>query len=199
MNKVNEYLNISPNDLMKMTRKELSDVVSTLASAGNKRLRRLEQSELGKESFAYQNVQKSVRKGDRANFSVKGKNLNQLRNEYKNVANFLNQKTSSVTGWKKELKNIKERIGKKDISANELTSFFSMYRKLEELNPTVIQSYGSTETQRLLSKTMRENPYSSDDEILKIMEENLTDIYESEQRYMLDDDDYDEFDDLYDE
>lgn len=199
MNKVNEYLNISPNDLMKMTRKELADVVSTLASAGNKRLRRLEQSELGKESFAYQNVQKSVRKGDKANFSVKGKNLNQLRNEYKNVANFLNQKTSSVTGWKKELKKIKERIRKKDISAGELSHFFKLYRKLEELNPSVIQSYGSTESQQLLSQTLKENPDSNDEDILEKMEENFTKIYEEKQRFMMSDEDDEELDDIYDE
>ena len=200
MNKnVNELLNLSPEDILRMSRKELAEVTSILASAGNKRLRRLEKAPLGTESFAYQNVQKSVRAGEQTKFSVKGKTLNQLRNEYASVRNFLKRKTSSVSGWKKEVKKIKERVGFKDSSGKSLNDFFKLYRKLEELNPSIVERYGSTETQRLLNRVITQNEDLSDDEILDIMNNEVNQIYENMQKYEMEDDEYDEFDDLFDE
>ena len=199
MNKnVNELLNLSPEDILKMSRKELAEVTSILASAGNKRLRRLEKSPLGTESFAYQNVQKSVRAGEKTNFSVKGKTLNQLRNEYASVRDFLKLKTSSSTGWKKEVKKIVKRVGFKNVREGTLSDFFKLYRKLEEMNPTMVKNYGSTESQQMLNMVMKDNEEMSDDELLEYMESNFETIYEEMKRKELESED-EKFDDLPDE
>ena len=89
-----DLINISPETLNKMTAKELKSVVQIMVSAGNKRIRRLEQTERGTNAPAYQ---KYLERGTK--FSTKGKNLNELRNEYKNIKSFLSSKTSTVKGF----------------------------------------------------------------------------------------------------
>ena len=116
MSKVETLLNVSPEQLMQMSRKDLATNVSILASAANKRLKRLEQAGVYSPSLEY--VQRHGGK-----FSVAGKNKNQLMIEYFRVQAYMESKTSSVRGaraWQKNVKNaVTEAITKRQQPKNK--------------------------------------------------------------------------------
>lgn len=173
--KVDKYLNMSNYDVEKMTRKQLSDMVTVLNSAANKRLRRLEKTPMGTESVPYQNAMK------RGGFSVKGKNINQLRNEFKAVREFMGAKTSSVKGWKKFRKETAKRIGGGfDNSDNEMR-FWKLFRLIRQADPGAVAAAGSDTVLKELRKTMRQYPDKTDEDILRYTLDNLTKMYEENQ------------------
>ena len=102
--KVKEILNLSDVQINKMTRKELAQVTSILASAANKRIARIEKA--GVTSPAVSNV-----KSHEGRFSVKGKNTNQLRGEFARARNFMNNVTSTVKGAKSSARQIEKNLG----------------------------------------------------------------------------------------
>lgn len=91
--KLPDILTMDWEDVRGLSRRELSKVVSQMASAANKRLRRFEAK--NEVSPAYRYAEKA---GD---FSVAGKNLNQLRSEYVRAKTFLQQETSSLRQWER--------------------------------------------------------------------------------------------------
>ena len=185
MAKIEDLLNLDIDDVQRMSRKELASVVSQLASAANKRLTRLELSETGTLSPAYQQATKRAER-----FSVSGKNVNQLRNEYKNVAQFLKRSTSSVSGWNRVRKKTYERIGGKFKTAEQEKRFWEAYRKLESGHHSDVMGYGSTETQRMVRREY--DTGKSDEEIMEAMMDRLDEEYEAAQTEMREEfDDYD--------
>ena len=89
---IKDILKMPIQQINSMNRADLSAVASRLVSASNKRIRRLEASPNGKMSPSYLSYKKRGKP-----FSVKGKDVNQLRNEMKQMKKFLSQKTSSVS------------------------------------------------------------------------------------------------------
>ena len=144
MGKIDDILNIDINDLNRMTKKQLSDVVRQLSKTANQRIYRLKRTKTGTLSPAYHHVEK---RGE--NFGVKGKTLNQLRNEYADLKKFLKMKTSTVSGWDKIRKETYNRIGT-DFAGVDEARFWNLYRKLEQLDYGSVQNVGSTTTQRML-------------------------------------------------
>ena len=171
MGKIDDLLNIDINDLNRMTKKQLSNVVGRLSKLANQRIHRLKQTETGILSPAYHHVEKRGK-----NFGVKGKTLNQLRNEYADVKNFLKMKTSTVSGWNKVRKETYNRIGT-DFAGVDEVRFWNLYRKLEELDYGSVQNVGSTTTQRMLRQELEQNS-GDDDDILSAMEKRITGEYE---------------------
>ena len=102
--KVKEILNLSDVQINKMSRKELAQVTSILASAANKRIARIEKA--GVTSPAVANV-----KAHDGKFSVKGKNTNQLRGEFARARNFMSNVTSTVKGAKSSARQIEKNLG----------------------------------------------------------------------------------------
>ena len=102
--KVKEILNLSDVQINKMSRKELAQVTSILASAANKRIARIEKA--GVTSPAAANV-----KAHDGKFSVKGKNTNQLRGEFARARNFMSNVTSTVKGAKSSARQIEKNLG----------------------------------------------------------------------------------------
>ena len=90
--KITDILDKPWEDIRSLSRRELSQMVSQLSSAANKRLKRF--SEKGEVSPAVRYAEKAGK------FSVAGKNLNQLRAEYVRAKTFLQQETSTVRQWK---------------------------------------------------------------------------------------------------
>lgn len=173
---IKQLINLDITDIQRMNRRELAGVVSTLASAANKRLRRLEVSDVGNMSPAYQQAQNRGKL-----FSVVGKNVNQLRNEYKAVTQFLKRKTSTVKGWKKVREEILSRIGGAFPSANTEKLFWEAYRKIESGEYGAVKSYGSTETQRLLRQEIVKDDWISIDDLIEKMIHHLDAEYEKQQ------------------
>lgn len=171
---VEDLINLDINAVQRMTRQELARVVSTLSSAANKRLNRLQQSPVGNLSPAYQ---QALKRGQR--FSTAGKNVNQLRNEYKDVTQFLKRKTSTIGGWNKVRKETMSRIGGSFSNADEERRFWELYRKLESSELGGVMSYGSTETQRLLRQEMTQG--GGDDSIIANVIAKLDEEYVKQQ------------------
>lgn len=110
--------------------------VSRLASLANKRLKRLEASNLT-DSPAYQ---KWV-EGGKVKFSVKGKDFNQLQAEMSKLNSFVNSKTSTIRGLNGVLKDMAANTGIRYKNMTELRSkagkFFELSSKVEQYLRTV--------------------------------------------------------------
>lgn len=161
---IKELLNMSSLEVAKLSRQELARVVSQLASAGNKRLRRLENTPMGTESRPYKNAMKVGK------FSVAGKNQGQLQNEFKRVSEFLKTNTSTVSGWKAEKARVYKRIGGSFDSEDAEKAFWRAYRGIAKSEKALHKSYGSTETQRYLRKEQSNAKQLTSEEISRYNE-----------------------------
>lgn len=112
--------------------KALKQEVSRKASMANKRLRRLEKNDLTSNP-AYKNWQEY---GGGKNFSVKGKDYNQLQQELARVNMFIDAKTSTVRGSNKVMKEMANNTG---IKYNKLSELYSKSGKFFELASKVEQ------------------------------------------------------------
>lgn len=147
-----EILDISIEDFLKLDKKTLSKYISQLASTANKRLKRLESVQGGVLSPAYSAIERS--KGG-AHFSVKGKNLNELRGEFTRVSQFLRNKTSTVKGWKTTFSEFRERIGMY-LTPEETLLFWNVYNNILKDYPDLIGKLhvSSDELQRAIGRFM---------------------------------------------
>lgn len=136
--KVKEVLKLSDVQINKMSRRELAQVTSILASAANKRIARIEKA--GVTSPAVANIKKHDGK-----FSVKGKNTNQLRSEFARARSFMTNVTSTVKGAKASARQIEKNLGlgksNKKTGKAVPSSFKKEHKKLvqkrERLNKTL--------------------------------------------------------------
>ena len=109
---ISEILKQSTRKLMNLSRSELAKITSSLASAANKRLKRIEKAGLSESSHAYRYVERSGGK-----FSVAGKSSEELILEFKRAKQFLSDetKTSTLKGTREYVKQqeqiVHERLG----------------------------------------------------------------------------------------
>lgn len=111
--------------------REFRREVSRLSAMANKRIKRLQESNL-KSSPA---LEKWEREGAEF-FGIRGKSQQEVRNEYYRVKNYLDSSTSSITGAKKTLVTLAENTGIKYDHVDELTDkatvFFELANKVDE-------------------------------------------------------------------
>lgn len=88
-----QYMDLSANEVAKMTEKEMRAAVRSMQKVVGARMSRL--SKGGYQSQAARYME------ERGKISTKGKDLNQLRAEFKRAKTFLQARTSTVTGVKK--------------------------------------------------------------------------------------------------
>lgn len=195
--KISDILNMDWSDLNAFTAKELKQLTSRLVSAANKRVRNLEKSELGTSSPAYQTVAKRGRL-----FSVKGKNVNQVRNEFKLTSNFLKMKTSTVSGWKSYQKDVADKMKRASgIDINKWSNvnkskMWAVYRKFEELHGGEFKKGDSDRIIQFLMETLDKTETMTEDELLDALDSEYQTWYEEDP---FDDDDYEKWSDLFDD
>lgn len=181
-----QLLDLPPSDIDKMSEKELRKVVSTLASTANKRLKELSKSAVTRESPAYKSAMARSYTGRAGGkFGTEGKNVNQLRNEFKAVREFLQSGTSSVQKFARTKKKVYKRIGGDfggDVDKEK--AFWSIYRKLEELYPEKSAKYGSTEIQVDLHQIMSDS--NAKNVMKKINEANVSQKRKNRDKYIED-------------
>lgn len=112
--------------------RELRAEARRLASMANKRLRRLEEQNLI-ESPAYK---KWVEDGGQK-FSVKGKSMEEVKQEVARMNDFLNKQTSTVRGAKRYFENVANEVGIKNFNdftdlQKKLNTFFETTAKVKE-------------------------------------------------------------------
>lgn len=165
---VEDILNLDVNSLGE---RDLRAVATRLVSASNKRIRRLAKASGGKFSPAYARIEKTGRM-----FSVKGKDISGLRAEMAQMRSFLKLKTSTVKGWKKVQKYISQRFGGR-MSDTQMSTFWSVYRKLEESMGGVIGSvFDSDKIQKMLYDEMSTG--DSEDDIIERMIRKMDEEYD---------------------
>lgn len=166
--------NLSSRTLNSLTRSELSRVVSRLASAGNKRVKRLMKANDVTSPALF-----GLSRTGNFKFSVKGKNTQQLLKEFLRVKQFLEQETSTVKGARKVQEQVIRTLKREhniSITNEQYSQFFRMYEKLKEINPAVgdkLMKYN------VLDEIAQRMDYSSDlNDVFASMLEDLEKIYE---------------------
>ena len=193
---IEKILEMPWEEINKLTKEDLKQITSRLVSAANKRIRRLEKIPTGKSSFAYQKIEERGRL-----FSVRGKNVNELKNEFKNVSNFMRYKTSTVRGWKQYRSKMESRVS--DVTYGESqqwsektwSKFWKVYRKSEELHGG---SYGKGDSDKIQKKLYQifesSDKRRSADYFADKLEDKYIEMYESKNEE--DDEDYFETDEI---
>lgn len=176
---INDILNMDYSFFNKMTRQELVKYTNQLVSAANKRIRRIEQQDKYY-SHAYEGL-KDIRNIPR--FSTKGKTLNQLRNEFVEVKDFLKSRTSTLRGIRDIRAEVREQLKKLNINVSDThyDSFFTVTDRLIERYPHLLlkleEKYKIFET---ISSYLSDG-FSIDDVTEKMIKEMEGDDYETEQ------------------
>ena len=190
--KISDIVSMDWEQLNKLSATDLKSLTNRLVSASNKRIRRLEKTERGKSSFAYQSVEERGRK-----FSTRGKNVNQLKQEFKLAKQFLGYKTSTVKGWKEYRTKVEQRTGYategESVNWSERTwsKYWKVYRRFEETHGGTYKKGDSDRIQQMLTEIMKSSDKrKSADSFQKMIEDEYQDMYESEE--------YDDIDDYFD-
>ena len=188
-----KLLALSGNDLKTMDRRELAKVVSTISSAANKRIKRLEQ--------AGQPIGDTVPR-----FSVAGKSRNELMKEFRRVKDFMNAEQLSLGGqsrlarrtaqglaaaiigegtgkaFKKEYNRIRKLLGDPMRNDSKYNTFWSAYERLAEQNPIIRQKQYKYRVLGQQIKYMDENPNISKEDLQKKMQADMDSIYADVQK-----------------
>ena len=175
--------------LNNLTESEMKQITSRLVSASNKRIKRLEQTTMGTSSFAYQKVESRGKK-----FSVRGKNLNQVKQEFKLAKQFLQYKTSTVSGWKKYRSKMEQRVSGETYGESQQwkdatwKKFWKVYRRFEETNGGTFKKGDSDRIQQMLHEIFtNEDKRHSVDYFSDVLDEKYNDLYEEETEDDIDD------------
>lgn len=181
---IDQLVNIGATELKGYDRNNLARIITKLNSAANKRLTRLEQQGLNTPAMRASHVDRGNR------FSVKGKNLKQLRSEYIHVSKFLKSETSTVKGYKNFLKRSKKSFEDKGVkigsgSAKEIQDFIDketrIYDWLKERNPIIEESGYKYEAMLRISEYVNKSDLS-ETTIKRRMNQWIKKTYEEEQR-----------------
>lgn len=158
--------------------KRLRQVVSRLSDAANKRIKRLH----------YETPASAYAKRSGGKFTTKGKNLQQLRSEYTRLKGFLSDPTSTNRGfekWKKQIIEQVKRVTGITIKQNDFDRFWDIYQRLYNDFPYAMHDRKvKYETWRKLNEAIREpdSNWSSDEEIILDLLDNLYEQYETAQK-----------------
>lgn len=188
---IDDIMNKDWNDLAKLNLVDLKALTQRLVSASNKRLKRLESSNVGDYSSALQGRKKS---GGR--FSTKGKNINELRSEFRKAKTFLKSKTSTITGTRKVINTMSKKITGSGLdkvggfkSERTYKRFWNLYHDLEQTQNGLIGIVGgSAEVQKIVYDAMKNN--RSNAGAIKEINQRLDELYEDlNDDYNFDDED----------
>ena len=180
--KLKEAMNLNYNDINKMNRKELADVIKTLGRTVNYRVKTLMENKEGRYSPALHSLERSLPKGtDMSSYKVKtrGKDINQLRSDFKRYFNFINLKTSKVGGVLKVRKTVEQRLGVK-FTEEESTSFWELYRKGVERYASKLKNVDSNTVQKYLASNYDKGKIHSSRGFLISMNYKIRELYEED-------------------
>lgn len=176
---VDDLVNLTATQLRDMNRSQLAKVVSRLGSAGNKRLVRF--AKAGITTPATRHAEK------KGKFSVKGKDIAQLRTEYKRVKGFLTSETSTRKGYSNYIKRVKRGLKNAGVEFNDsetedtaLNQMLEIYDYLKERNPWIEDNRYKYETQRKITESLEDG--QSVRSIKRKLNKWLKEEYEKEQR-----------------
>lgn len=129
---INITVKVRNKNQLNAKQKQLRQEASRLVSMANKRLKRLEEQNLV-ESPSYK---KWVDDGGQK-FGIRGKSMEEVKQEVARLNDFLKKQTSTVTGAKQYFKNVADKVGIKDFNdfpdlQRKLNNFFETTAKVKE-------------------------------------------------------------------
>lgn len=127
-----KYITIKRGERFTEEERKLRAEARRLVSMANKRLRRLEEQNLINIPAYQQWVEDGAQK-----FSVRGKSIEEVKQEIARMNDFLRKQTSTVKGAKEYLKNLAKETGIKKYEdftdlQNKLNKFFETTAKIKE-------------------------------------------------------------------
>lgn len=187
--KIVDILNIDLDTFNKLNEKELRTLTSRLVSAGNKRIRRLEEHDinspaiqgLGKDNSFSIILPKNIKPEQR---------VNKLREEFARARSFLTSETSTIGGYKKFVKRTKQRIASElhltyktvDEKLN-VGRMFDLLHKAQEKG--LVSSYrgskGSIQARNIIAEILLDKPDVNEDTLMNWLEEQSDELYESQE------------------
>lgn len=171
-----EILSMSFDDFNKLSEKELRKATKILVDVANKRLKAL--NEKGIQSSAARGY--ASRTGGK--FSTSGKSLNQLKAEFTRTKNFLQARTSKLTGAKEAEKRMQKSLEARGVQLTDKKNvgrIFSLYDKLRERNPEIAEQGMKYTVIRQIQQEQNDNPHLTDEQILKKTENELEALYQN--------------------
>lgn len=153
---IDEILNMSNEDFNKMSYNELLPVVKYMQKLANQRIYRMRKSGVFSPAIHDRNLM------NLANVN----NLNSLRAEFVNVADFLNAKTSTIRGAKEfmdlvqgSINSMREsrqwKLNYADLTNDEQSKLWKLYTALKEQNRNLFYSLDSSQRIALAGKFYR--------------------------------------------
>lgn len=125
---IKDILNLSNEDVMKLTKEELQPLVRQTVGVTRKRIKRIETA--GISSPAVTNVR------DFTFSSSKKQNLNQLRQQFIKSTSFLKNKTSTLKGARQARKKMLKTLNiEEEIPQDEEALFWSAMNRLQDEKP----------------------------------------------------------------
>lgn len=169
------FLEMTGKAFEALSGRDLRKAVSSLRSTARKRAARLDAG-----GYTTPALTKLNKEGGLP--IIKGLTESELRSEFQKYRNFLNDKTSTVSGFKSFRSDVIEGLRNKgvDISPENFQEFFEAYEELKDLDPSVENRRLKYRTMRELADTLQEGPPDFEDLILK-MQEAIEEIYEDEE------------------
>ena len=129
---VNDIMDMGIEDFSNLTKPQLREAVSRLASAANKRLKRISRDDIISPA-----QMEAVDSGGK--FSTRGKSEIELQVEFRRVSNFLRDKTSTVTGARQLEEDVREELKRRygiGIDKNNFRDMLKTFKSLYEESPS---------------------------------------------------------------
>lgn len=188
---VEQITNMPLKELEKLTESQLRTVVGRLVSAGNKRMRRMESSVMknskndGGQYLFIQNGQMGTYQ--QLKFSTTGKDKEALLQEFKRASSFMKSEKTSLKGIKrirkKSLEGLRQMgIDIKNLSQTNYDRFWRAYDILKELNPTIDEKKFKYAIIDKMSQFVSGVKEIDIEELINSMEQQLTEIYEEQEK-----------------
>lgn len=165
-----QYLNMGLDDFLLMNESELRKAVGTLRDTVAKRYRRI------KSSVGYTAATQSL---DRSGglISSQGLTFNKLRKEFIRAKNFLESKTSTVSGYRKMEKSTLDELSKRGVymTSDQYRDFWNLYEDVKARDPMVADKQYKYKILDYISSNMVD---MNSDDIIKNSLDKLRESYE---------------------
>ena len=179
-----QILAMDEKQWLSLSEQEMRKATKILVDVAAKRIKRLEAvADVEGSSPALASVDRGGK------FTTKGKNLNQLRQEFIRVKGFLQAESSTVKGFKKIKKEIKKKLKQHgiELTVKNYKKFFNIYRKYAEFDKMVNKD---NEFKYSIMREIAEyidDGYTSKD-IMQKLEDNYNERYEEYKEQQSNDD-----------
>ena len=123
---INDIMDMGIEEFSNLTKPQLREAVSRLASAANKRLKRVSKDDIVSPAQI-----EAIESGGK--FSTKGKSEIELQVEFRRVSNFLRDKTSTVTGARQLEEEVRAELKKRYGIGIDKSNFRDMLKTFKTL------------------------------------------------------------------